>query len=210
MWLLLVSFGTITWKPFIHHERSPGTPEVNMWWEYMGTGERCFSSAAIGVFPDARYGNECSCILPPFDSNHMSYLTKTHWVESSQFPHCEQINDWYYFKSLFGTDLLNNKKIIIIWNTHILYPCGELYLLVMTLDLPLSGPSFLFLIKSSFQTQKEKFLFSGPLNLQLYLPNIRISPALSLWAWMALGLSAELSLVTGNASANIQISMALP
>lgn len=80
----------------------------------------------------------------------------------------------------------------------------------MTLDLPLSGPSFLFLIKSSFQTQKENFLFSGPLNLQLYLPNIRISPALSPWAWMALGLSAELSLVTGNASANIQISRALP
>lgn len=110
MWLLLVSFGTITWRPFSHHERSPGTSEVTMWWEYMGTGERCFSSTAIGVFPDARYGNKYSYILPPSDSNHMSYLTETHWVESSQFPRCEQINDWYYFKSLFGADLLNNKK----------------------------------------------------------------------------------------------------
>lgn len=145
----------------------------------MGAGERCCSSPSCWSLSSlgARRVTDSSYTLPPSDSNRMRYSMKLTGAESNQFPHHEQMSDQYYFKSFFWGDLLNSKKKKKIWNTHILYPRGELHLLVMKPDLHLSDPSFLLLCKSWFQTQKGKFLFSGPLNLQLYLPNIRISPA---------------------------------
>lgn len=95
----------------------------------MGAGERRCSSPSCWSFSStgARHMNECSHTRPPLDCTHMRDLGETQLDEPSQFPHKEQINVWYHFKSLFGSGLLHTP----LWEKKNLEHTCSLHILFM-------------------------------------------------------------------------------